>query len=231
MNEIVRVAVIDDHPIFRAGVIEALSMDPALDVVAEGDSAASACEIATNFSPDLMLLDIQVNGSGIEAVPNILNISPSTKIMMLTASESEDDVVSSLNAGARGFIVKGANGAELARAVHAVHEGNTYITSALSARLLLRPRNSTPVSTQVSRLTCREQQVSHCVALGMTNKEIALHCSMSEKTVKHHMTIIMEKSGVRNRVELALMVAHDSQFLNADISFGKKPAVPPAGQH
>lgn len=204
MANSIRVAVVDDHLIFRTGVIQILSNDTQIKIVAEGCTAASACEIAESFSPDIILLDIHVHGSGIDVVPEILQLAPATKIIMLTASESAIKLQMAFDAGARGYILKGTDGAELTRAVHTVNSGGTYITPTLAAILLTSSKVHNAVVTNDNLLTSRELEISHSVALGMTNKEIAREFMLSEKTVKYHMTQIMDKLYLRNRVELAV---------------------------
>jgi two-component system, NarL family, nitrate/nitrite response regulator NarL len=208
MDSSIRVAVVDDHLIFRAGVIQILSRDSSIKVIAEGSTAASACDIAAEFSPDLILLDIHVHGSGIEVVPKIKVASPKTLVVMLTASESESKVQMAFEAGARGYVLKGTDGADLARAVHTVIDGDTYITPTLAAKLLISSKASNSDRADDAHLTLRELDVSQGVALGMTNKEIAREFLLTEKTVKHHMTQILSKLGLRNRVELALHFAN-----------------------
>jgi two-component system, NarL family, nitrate/nitrite response regulator NarL len=217
MDNSIRVAIVDDHLIFRKGVIQILSNDPDLKVIAEGNTAASACDIAEQFNPDVILLDIHAHGSGIDVIPKIKQNSPATKVIMLTASESEIKLQMAFDSGALGYILKGADGAELVRAVHSVVSGETYITPTLAAKLLSTSKIYDSMKVDVSQLTPRELEISHSVALGMTNKEIAHETSLTEKTVKHHMTQIMSKLNVRNRVELAL---HYVNKIQSDTKIG-----------
>ena len=203
MGNPVRLAIVDDHLIFRTGVIQILNDDSKIEIVAEGDTAASACKIAGTFKPDIMLLDIHVHGSGIDAIPEIKQVSPATKVLMLTASESELKLQMAFAAGASGYILKGTDGAELLRAVHTVISGESYITPTLAVKLLAMSKAENSRLSH-AHLTSRELEISQCVALGMTNKEIAREFKLTEKTVKHHMTQIMSKLNMRNRVELAV---------------------------
>jgi two-component system nitrate/nitrite response regulator NarL len=215
MTEAIRVAVVDDHPMFRAGVVSSIRQNGVIEVIAEGDSIHSACRIAEISTPDVMLLDISMHGSSFAALPEIRRLSPRTKVVMLTASESEDDVIAAFKSGARGFVVKGTGATELVRVIDTVHAGDTYITPTLASRLLAGPRGSSAATVTETVLTQRELEVLKSVALGKTNKEIARLYSLSEKTVKHHMTSIMEKIHVRNRVEAALFVAQtEHKFQN-----------------
>jgi two-component system nitrate/nitrite response regulator NarL len=203
----IRVAVVDDHPLFREGVTQTFHDSKEIDVVAMGASRDDAVKIVKESGPDILLLDIQLPGGGIEAAQYISGLAARTKIIMLTASENEDDVSASLEAGACGYVLKGISGRDLVRTVLAVQNGDIYVTPTLAARMLKsihqRPAMPKPEKTAFV-LTPREEDILECVSVGQTNKEIAIQLSISEKTVKHYMTTIMHKLQVRNRVEAAL---------------------------
>jgi DNA-binding NarL/FixJ family response regulator len=208
MSEKIQIVIIDDHPLFRDGVVSSLRADADFDVLAEGTSAAEAVKLADEYLPDLLLLDINIPGGGLNVVNKIAATSPVTKIVMLTASEQEDDVLSALKAGARGYIVKGVSARDLRSILRAIHDGEAYVTPALAASLLSDVRSGAANSKQVGPLddlTEREREILELVASGQSNKEIAAKLFLSEKTVKHHMTNILQKLHVRNRVEAALL--------------------------
>lgn len=210
----VRVAIIDDHPLFRDGVVATLSADKTLDVVGQGATADQAIQISQDILPDVLLLDISIPGGGIEAMREIARLCPYVKVVMLTASENEKHVSDALEAGARGYILKGVGAQELIRTVHAVNQGDSYVTPQLAARLLsmMKSPHAAPASgNELPALTRREEQILDSVAVGKTNKEIARILNISEKTVKHYMTNIMHKLQVRNRVEAALMAKRKPQ--------------------
>ncbi len=206
MNEPIRIAVVDDHPLFRAGVVATLVGDPAFEIVAEGATAAEAVGIAARLMPDIVLLDISLPGCGLAAARHIAVATPVVKVVMLTASETEQHVMAALEAGARGYMLKGISATDLVRTIKDIMFGETYVTPSLAARLLRHARQPAPAvrSADTSHLTGREEQILDQVANGSTNKEIANRLNISEKTVKHYMTNIMEKLQVRNRVEAAL---------------------------
>lgn len=206
--ERIRVAVIDDHPLFREGVVASLSNGSALEIVGQGADSEQAIQISQDLLPDVLLLDINIPGGGIEATREITRLCPYIKIIMLTASENEQHVSSALEAGARGYILKGIGAAELVRTIQAVMSGESYVTPALAARLLtmMKKPASNSDDHDLPALTKREEQILDGVAEGKTNKEIARQLNISEKTVKHYMTNIMHKLQVRNRVEAALVV-------------------------
>ncbi|WP_432431405.1 response regulator [Rhodomicrobium vannielii] len=199
--------MVDDHPLFREGVTQTFYNSEELDLVAMGASRDDAVQIVKESGPDILLLDIQLPGGGIEAAQLITALASRTKIIMLTASENEDDVSAALEAGACGYVLKGISGRDLVRTVRAVQNGDIYVTPALAARMLKsihrRPSSAQPEATMFA-LTPREEDILDCVAVGQTNKEIAIQLKISEKTVKHYMTTIMHKLHVRNRVEAAL---------------------------
>lgn len=206
MDDALHVAVVDDHPLFREGVAHSLRTQPGIAVVAEGATAADALAIAADL-PDLMLLDVSMPGGGIAALRAISSAYPVVKVVMLTVSEDEEDVTAALRAGARGYVLKGVAARELVGIVRAVAAGEVYVTPSLATSLLVEltsPSNRLPASP-LADLTERERQIVELVASGDSNKEIATQLGLSEKTVKHHMTNILQKLQVRNRVEAALI--------------------------
>jgi DNA-binding NarL/FixJ family response regulator len=208
MFERIRVAVVDDHPLFRDGVTHTFRSSEALDLVAMGGCRDDAIRIVKENKPDVLLLDIQLPGGGIEAAQAIAGMACGTKVVMLTASENESDVSAALEVGACGYVVKGISGNDLIQTICAVQNGETYVTPALAARMLksnITRRNTRNEAEKAAFvLTPREEGILDCVSVGRTNKEIALALNISEKTVKHYMTTIMHKLQVRNRVEAAL---------------------------
>jgi len=211
MPDAIRIAVIDDHPMFREGAVQALTCIDGIEVVGEGATAADALKVAEELRPDVMLLDIGLPGGGVQAAANIARAWPDVRAVMLTASESEQDVASALQAGARGYILKGSSGAEVIETVRAIFRGESYVAPSLAARLLIQMGKRTEVIAPkpANDLTAREEEILGLVSSGMTNKEIANRLDLTERTVKHHMTSIMRKSNVRNRVEAMLKFRRD----------------------
>lgn len=209
MTDGIRVVIVDDHPLFREGVATTLASSADIEVVAQGASADDAVRLANDLLPDVILLDISMPGSGINAAASIAASCPVVKIVMLTVSEHEEDVIRSLKAGARGYILKGVTARELVNTVRAVHAGESYVTPRLAASLLVDLKGASdaaePSSSPLDELTARERQILELVATGRSNKEVARELDLAEKTVKHYMTNILEKLQVRNRVEAALL--------------------------
>lgn len=208
-SDAIRVVVVDDHPLFREGVTRTLARSPDIEVVGEGCSAEEALSLARDLMPDIMLLDVSMPGGGVSAASTITAAYPVIRIVMLTVSEHEDDVLGSLKAGARGYILKGVTARELVSLVREIHNGSSYVTPTLAASLLADFRNpggSAPSEKgPFHELTLRERQILELLATGLSNKEIAGNLELAEKTVKHYVTNILEKLQVRNRVEAALL--------------------------
>jgi two-component system, NarL family, nitrate/nitrite response regulator NarL len=133
----IRIAVFDDHPMFREGVVQMLKRVEGFEIVGEGATGTDALEIAQEGAPDVILLDLCMPGGGIEAAACIAHDCPDVGIIMLTVSECEHDVASALQAGARGYVLKGSSESEVVDAVHAIARGNFYFTPNLAARLLI----------------------------------------------------------------------------------------------
>jgi two-component system nitrate/nitrite response regulator NarL len=193
----------------RDGVSLTLSSASNIDVVAQGENAQDAIHLSQTQLPDIILLDISMPGGGIEAANVITKTCPVVKIVMLTVSEREDDVMKSLHAGACGYILKGVGGNELIEIVGAIHCGDSYVSPGLAARMLSelkkKPLLETDVQDIFSELTAREEQILESISRGLSNKEIGSEYDIAEKTVKHYVTNVLQKLQVRNRVEAALL--------------------------
>jgi DNA-binding NarL/FixJ family response regulator len=200
----IRILVADDHPLFLDGLVATLSADEELEVVATARDAVAAVRLAREHQPDLALLDVAMPGSGLEAARSIATASPSTRVVMLTSSEDQDDLVSAMNAAAKGYVLKGIAGRELRAILKSVHDGVSYVEPGLAYGMikgLTKPRVRDPFAD----LTSREREVLELVAAGLSNAEIGGRLGLAEKTVKHYMTAILGKLGVGSRVEAALL--------------------------
>ncbi|GGA77990.1 DNA-binding response regulator [Nitratireductor aestuarii] len=211
MSERVRVVVVDDHPLFRSGVVQALELDEGIEVVAEGGSASEAIELAEKHHPDVMLLDISLpGGDGIAAATAIAVKEEAPRILMLTVSGETTDVMRAVDAGAAGYVLKGINATDLIHAVKSVAAGETFMSPNLSFNLLTalgKASKPDPLAT----LTPQERRILQMVATGLGNREIGVHLGVGEKTVKFHVTNLFRKLNVRNRVEAALILAERGQ--------------------
>jgi DNA-binding NarL/FixJ family response regulator len=207
MNEAIRVAVADDHPMFRAGVLMSLREEDGIDVVGEAADGSAALALARSEVPDVMLLDINMPGGGLETAGRIAVACPATRIVMLTVSEDEDDLLAAMKAGASGYVLKGSGASELAGVIRSVHAGEVYVAPALAWGMLREMRS--PRTSPYDELTEREREVLELVAEGLSNHEVGERLGLAEKTIKHYMTNILGKLQVRSRVEAALLVARE----------------------
>lgn len=203
LDDRITIIVVDDHPLFREGVVTTLLESGIFDVVDQASAKDEAIIKAQKHLPDLMLLDVSMPGGGIETANEITRLVPMVKIVMLTVSEQDQDVQSALKAQARGYVLKGVASEELLRILREIHMGNSYIPSNLAANLLMRDSESKD-SPEEFDLNDRERQILEKLAAGMSNREIAEQVFLSEKTIKHYMTNIMHKLHVSNRVQAAI---------------------------
>lgn len=201
MTSRIRICIVDDHPLLRQGVAAALRRVAEFEVVEQGGSADEAKAIAIKHTPDVILMDVNMPGDSFAAVRAIVLATPTVKVLMLTVSESEDDAYAALEAGAKGYVLKGISGPELVQAIKNVAQGQTFITPGFASKLINNLKKHNDDEKSVAELTHREEQIIREVANGLTNREVAERFSLSEKTVKHYMTSVMQKLHVRNRVE------------------------------
>jgi two-component system nitrate/nitrite response regulator NarL len=201
-----RIVVIDDHPIFREGVTRTLTMDQDLSIVGEGETAEDAVQHARALCPDVLLLDLGIPGGGLSAIDGVVAASPATRVVILTAAESEEYLMAAIRAGATSYVLKGVSARELIRIARAASVGQAYVPPELAAGMLAAWSGKSSTARAVSpvdQLTERERDILRLLGEGCTNAEIALSLHLAETTVKHGMTTIMQKLNVRNRVEAA----------------------------
>ncbi len=202
----IRILLVDDHSLFREGVAHTLSRHEDFEIVAEAGDAADALDRARAYLPDIVLLDINLpDRPGIDVVKDLQAELPYCKVIMLTVLEDHESLMAAITNGARGYVLKGVGGEELARIIRSIHAGETYVTPAMAVQLLTElAHQQHAASDPQQQLTEREHAILELVAEGKTNKEIGTVMYLSEKTVKHYMTNILQKLQVRNRVEAAL---------------------------
>ena len=205
MSEKISIIVVDDHPLFREGVVTTLMESGNFSVVAQAGNSEDAIMLAEKHLPDLMLIDVSMPGGGIETAHQISIKMPVVKLVMLTVSEQEQDVQAALQAQARGYVLKGVASNELISILQDIHHGDSYISPHLAANLLTHSAQRASKNTfEDFDLNDRERQILEKLASGMSNREIADDIHLSEKTVKHYMTNIMHKLRVSNRVQAAI---------------------------
>jgi Response regulator containing a CheY-like receiver domain and an HTH DNA-binding domain len=201
----IRIVIADDHPLFLDGLVATLSADDGLEVVATATNAGDAIRAVREHGPDLALLDVGMPGSGIEAARQVAAGSPATRIVILTSSENEDDLVAAMSAGAHAYVLKGVAGRELRSILRSVHDGGSYVAPGL-AFTMIRGLTTRPAPTDpLAELSTREREVLELVVAGLSNAEIGGRLGLAEKTVKHYMTAVLGKLGAASRVEAALI--------------------------
>ncbi|MBU1210775.1 MAG: response regulator transcription factor [Alphaproteobacteria bacterium] len=207
MSDTIRVAVIDDHPMLREGVVRTLQ-DAGMEICGEGDCKDSAVKLAIDELPDVMLLDMNMPGSGLSAIDEISRRAPAVRVIMLTVREDHDAVTAALRLGARGYVLKGVSSSQLIEIVRSVHDGGSYVSPALAAKLLVDLDQPTAEDghATLEQLSQREVQILKLIGKGLSNKEIGGSLDIKEKTVKHYVTNILQKLQLRNRTEAAIFL-------------------------
>jgi len=205
-----KLVIIDDHVLFREGLATIVGSEDDLDVIGQGGSAEEAINLSKKLRPDIILIDLDMPGGGLNAARSISSEVPDTKIVILTASEEDENLINALKIGAKAYILKGVAARELLRILRMVIDGENYVPPALAASMLLEMNMSKThpkkeVDNPINSLTNREKEILEGLAQGLSNKEIGQKLFLSEKTVKHYITIILQKLQVRNRVEAALL--------------------------
>jgi DNA-binding NarL/FixJ family response regulator len=213
-SERIKVAFVDDHPVLLAGIATLFSRRNNFEVIATGFSASCAVKIASENKPDLLFVDLSMPGSVYEAIAEISQRFPKTKVLVFTAFSSVDAALQALDAGATGFVLKGSTFNELFEAIEAVLRGEMFITREYASEVLngLRNRANKNNAAPAVKLNVRELQILGQLLNARTNREIALTLSISEKTVKRYMTGLMNKLNARNRVEVVIAAQQHSNF-------------------
>lgn len=206
----VRIVVADDHPVVRFGVKNMLENEPGFEVIGEAEDGDVAITETLNLEPDVLLLDVQMPRlPGLEALRAIMDRSPRVKIILLTSTISPHEIIEALQIGARGIILKDSVAGDLADAMRAVIAGDYWIGGERVINLvtalnnLIRQAGAVP-EKKTYGLTPRELEVVTCIVEGCSNKDIAKQFTISEETVKRHLSNIFDKTGVSTRLELAL---------------------------
>ncbi len=201
--EPIRVLLVDDHQLFRRGVASLLAGREDIEVIGEANNGAEAIERARELMPDVILMDIKMPAlDGLAATKQLKTEMPYVRIMMLTVSETDEDLFEAIKAGASGYLLKNVDPDYLIACVQQVQRGEVPIAPTMAAKILRELTAPAEPSTQA--LTGRERQVLELLANGMANKEIAFALKISENTVKNHLRNILEKLHLQNRVQAAL---------------------------
>lgn len=206
----IRVLVVDDHPIVRAGIVGLLDTEPDFEVVGEASSGEEAIALAADLVPEVVLMDLRMPGiGGVEATRSIVRGSgSSSRVLVFTTYEADDQILAAIEAGASGYLVKAAPAEELAAGVRAVAAGQTVLAPSIAVQLARAVRERDPDPA----LTPREREIVALVAEGLSNPEIAARLFIGESTVKTHLLHVFEKLGVSDRTR-AVIVAMERGIL------------------
>jgi DNA-binding NarL/FixJ family response regulator len=200
----IRVAVVDDHPVVRDGMIALLRDEPDFKVVADFSNAEDLLRALPEARPDVVVLDLELPGiSGLSAIERLKREAPKVPVVVFTAYDIDDTVLSAMRGGAKAYVLKGAPSAEVVRAIRQVHGGGTYLQASVAAKISGLLRRGDARAT----LTRREQDVARLVADGLSNKQIGAALGISERTAKFHVSSVMSKLGAANRTQVAKFAA------------------------
>jgi len=216
----IRILVVDDHTLFRRGLMALLARDPRLSVIGDAADAGQAQRKAQELQPDLILLDNHLPGvNGVDALPALLEAAPGACILMLTVSEDENDLAAALRGGASGYLLKTIEGDELTAAIQRAMQGDSVVAPEMMSKLVAAYRGastnlsappalmaSTPASA-ISSLSPRELDILRGIVRGASNKEIAREHGIAETTVKIHVQHVLRKLNVSSRVHAAVIAS------------------------
>lgn len=201
-----RILIIDDHPLFRKGVAQLIAMAPHLEVVGEASGGEQGVAMARELGPDMILLDLHMNGmDGIQTLKAIRDADMDCRVVVLTVSDSADDLVAAIRNGADGYLLKDMEPEELLRAIDEALNGHTVIGERLNGLLARAIREeATARQRDTAALTDREKEILQALAQGHANKLIARRLDITEATVKVHVKNLLKKLGFRSRLEAAV---------------------------
>lgn len=200
----IRLAVVDDHSLFRAGLISLLGEMPEFEIIGDGGDGRQALDIVRRLQPDVLLLDVNMPGmGGVETVRAIRSLPPAAqcRILMLTISKSEEDLMGSIAAGADGYLLKSAEPDELRKAILLVQQGMSVLSPQVTRQVLRAVVSGETSQSLATDLSSREMEVLSCLAQGKTTIQISKELYISENTVKTHVRHILEKLAAANRAE------------------------------
>lgn len=196
----IRIVLADDHPIVREGLASVLETQPDFEVVGQANDGAEAVDVVSALKPDVVLLDLEMpHLDGVQALRAMRAENAAVKALVFTAFDTDERIIGAVQAGARGYLLKGAPRDELFNAIRVVAQGGSTLQPVVAAKLM--ERMTGPAAAVDEALTDREHEVLQCMAQGLQNKEIAQRLVISERTVKFHVSAILAKLGAGNRTE------------------------------
>ena len=210
MAEPIRVAIVDDHPVVRQGLKSFLQTQENIVVVAEAGDGDEAQRVVQEFAPDVVLMDLVMpKVDGIAAIRGIRAVSPSIKVIVLTSFADDDKVFAAVEAGAAGYLLKDVDHAALVEAIRTVHSGGALLHPTVAGTLMQEVARGRRSQSSPDHLTERETEVLRLVARGMANKAIALELGIAEKTVRTHVSNILQKLHLADRTQAALYAVRE----------------------
>jgi DNA-binding NarL/FixJ family response regulator len=202
MTDTIALLIVDDHPVVRDGLVAILGTQPDFEIAGEAASGEAALALYERLRPDVILLDLEMpEMDGVEVIKRLRATRPEVKIVVFTAFDTDERILSALQAGAKGYLLKGAPRSELFEAIRIVHQGGSLLQPVVASRLLSQLSGSESADGPAEPLTPREAEVLQLLAQGKPNKEIAAELFISERTVKFHISAILAKLGATNRTE------------------------------
>lgn len=203
MNETIRVLIADDHTVVRKGLRTLLLTEPGLEVVGEAVDGVEADALYRTLLPDVLLLDLQMpRRGGLEVITELKQDFPEVHILVLTSSSDEEAVLTAVQSGALGYLMKDSTPEELVEAIHAVHNGRPFLQPSVAFKFMQALKR--PSTALEEPLTGREHEILRHVAHGLSNQEIADRLTISERTVRTHISHILDKLDLENRTQAAL---------------------------
>lgn len=216
----IRICIVDDHPVLMFGIRALLVGEGGFDVIGLGASAAEALALCQEKHPDVIIMDLNMPGNVNEAISEIVSAKGSNmKVLAFTAVTGVDYAIAALEMGASGYVLKGSSIDELKDAIHVVHAGGTFISPGFASKLIsgIHSASLRRAARNDCRFSVREEQVLRLLLKGQTNGEIADALELSEKTIKHYMSAIMQKLNARNRIE-AVLAAQELGFSGSKVT-------------
>ncbi|MCB1662292.1 MAG: two-component system response regulator NarL [Pseudomonadales bacterium] len=207
MTDKARILLVDDHPLLRTGVLQLIALEDDLEAVGEASSGEEAITQAASLDPDLILLDLNMKGmNGIDTLIALRKAEVTSRIVMFTVSDNQEDVVAALQAGADGYLLKDMEPDDLIRKIRLAANGQLVLSEELTELLALAIQSKSRKDTKVDikSMTKRERQILKLLAAGMTNKHIARKLDITEGTVKVHIKHLFKKLNLKSRVEAAI---------------------------